>query len=235
MDSQFTLLSENELDRLDRFLLERINDDVDTEGKDEGVLDISELDGLFTAIVSGPVPIQPSQWLPAVWGDFEPVWEGEKDFEQILSLMVRHMNGIVTVLMEQLQNFEPLFLENKLKDKTYTVVDEWCQGYMRGVALTMDQWDEGGKEITIMLIPIITFASESGWEALDKMSDTEVENLQKAITPNVREIHAFWLARRENDIGSVLDLSVPRASPRVGRNDPCPCGSGRKYKKCCLH
>ena len=25
-----------------------------------------------------------------------------------------------------------------------------------------------------------------------------------------------------------------RASPKVGRNDPCPCGSGRKYKKCCL-
>ncbi|WP_367280582.1 SEC-C metal-binding domain-containing protein [uncultured Desulfovibrio sp.] len=24
-----------------------------------------------------------------------------------------------------------------------------------------------------------------------------------------------------------------RAAPRVGRNDPCPCGSGKKYKKCC--
>ena len=27
---------------------------------------------------------------------------------------------------------------------------------------------------------------------------------------------------------------VPRRSVRIGRNDPCPCGSGRKYKKCCL-
>ena len=26
---------------------------------------------------------------------------------------------------------------------------------------------------------------------------------------------------------------VVRAEPRVGRNDPCPCGSGKKYKKCC--
>ncbi len=25
-----------------------------------------------------------------------------------------------------------------------------------------------------------------------------------------------------------------RASPKIGRNDPCPCGSGKKYKKCCL-
>ncbi|MEO5375957.1 MAG: YchJ family protein [Alphaproteobacteria bacterium] len=26
---------------------------------------------------------------------------------------------------------------------------------------------------------------------------------------------------------------IRRASPKVGRNDPCPCGSGKKYKKCC--
>jgi SEC-C motif-containing protein len=26
---------------------------------------------------------------------------------------------------------------------------------------------------------------------------------------------------------------VRRATPKIGRNDPCPCGSGRKYKKCC--
>jgi len=25
-----------------------------------------------------------------------------------------------------------------------------------------------------------------------------------------------------------------RAGPKVGRNDPCPCGSGKKYKKCCM-
>ncbi|MCA9049860.1 MAG: SEC-C domain-containing protein [Planctomycetaceae bacterium] len=27
---------------------------------------------------------------------------------------------------------------------------------------------------------------------------------------------------------------IVNAQPKVGRNDPCPCGSGKKYKKCCL-
>ncbi|MGE0628861.1 MAG: SEC-C metal-binding domain-containing protein [Hyphomicrobiaceae bacterium] len=27
---------------------------------------------------------------------------------------------------------------------------------------------------------------------------------------------------------------VVRGGPKIGRNDPCPCGSGRKYKKCCM-
>ena len=26
---------------------------------------------------------------------------------------------------------------------------------------------------------------------------------------------------------------IKRDMPKVGRNDPCPCGSGKKYKKCC--
>lgn len=28
---------------------------------------------------------------------------------------------------------------------------------------------------------------------------------------------------------------IDGVQPKVGRNDPCPCGSGRKYKKCCEH
>ncbi len=27
---------------------------------------------------------------------------------------------------------------------------------------------------------------------------------------------------------------IERSAPKVGRNDPCPCNSGKKYKKCCL-
>ena len=44
-----------------------------------------------------------------------------------------------------------------------------------------------------------------------------------------------------SDIASALGAPMPskppaalRAPDKVGRNDPCPCGSGLKYKKCCL-
>lgn len=35
------------------------------------------------------------------------------------------------------------------------------------------------------------------------------------------------------DTGEVVGATMVRASPKVGRNDPCPCGSGKKYKHCC--
>ena len=30
-------------------------------------------------------------------------------------------------------------------------------------------------------------------------------------------------------------VTIARDEPRVGRNDPCPCGSGKKFKKCCMN
>ncbi len=38
-----------------------------------------------------------------------------------------------------------------------------------------------------------------------------------------------WLYVRSVRVGP----APVRAQPKVGRNDPCPCGSGRKYKQCC--
>jgi uncharacterized protein YecA (UPF0149 family) len=44
--------------------------------------------------------------------------------------------------------------------------------------------------------------------------------------------YEYFRKEREDDLGG--DAPEPRrSSPKVGRNDPCPCGSGKKYKKCC--
>lgn len=226
-------LNDEELDWLDQFLLDRIDDDTITEGKNEGVLDISELDGFMTALVSGPVVVPPSRWLPVVWGDFEPEWKNPQEFEAVFTLLIRHMNGIVSSLMEQPGDFEPLFLERVVEGKTYTIVDEWCEGYVQGVNLTADLWGAGGLEMEIMLIPMRAFTSETDWRGHELSSDVEIENLYQAIARNVREIHTYWLVRREADAPSFVP--VRRAAPSAGRNDPCPCGSGKKFKKCCLH
>jgi uncharacterized protein YecA (UPF0149 family) len=41
--------------------------------------------------------------------------------------------------------------------------------------------------------------------------------------------------RTDNPFSSMFGLPFEHSTPQVGRNDPCPCGSGKKFKKCCLH
>ena len=46
---------------------------------------------------------------------------------------------------------------------------------------------------------------------------------------NFRKINNKWFFVN----GKVVNTPVVNTSPKIGRNDPCSCGSGKKYKKCC--
>jgi len=73
--------------------------------------------------------------------------------------------------------------------------------------------------------------------------DSEDEELDSLVNEDLEEFEGFdslmgeggLLANILYDENTILENSVPVSSlPTVGRNDPCPCGSGNKYKKCCL-
>ncbi len=52
--------------------------------------------------------------------------------------------------------------------------------------------------------------------------------------PFVEELAALWQRQTRERERVPEQVAIKRAKPKTGRNDPCPCGSGRKYKKCCL-
>lgn len=235
MNDLYEPLTELELDRLDRFLLERIDEDAVRPGDDEGVLNVSELDGLLTAVVTGPVLIPPSRWMPAVWGAFEPTWKDARAFERVFGLMMRHMNSIAVVLREAPEGFEPIALEHVRDGERITLLDSWAWGYLRGVELALDEWAEGGTGIEDVLEPIRVLASVERDDSGGPGAAAELEAAAQALPGAVLKLHAFWLERRGDDPVIGITEPIRRDGPRVGRNDPCPCGSGRKFKKCCLH
>jgi uncharacterized protein len=54
--------------------------------------------------------------------------------------------------------------------------------------------------------------------------------------PFMDQLAALWrIERNRQDQPSLHESAVIPSSGKVGRNDTCPCGSGRKYKKCCLN
>jgi preprotein translocase subunit SecA len=65
--------------------------------------------------------------------------------------------------------------------------------------------------------------------------------IQKLISTNdyYTEILTTWsrsdIEEYENNEISAKHIQEAVNAPKIGRNDPCPCGSGKKYKKCCLN
>lgn len=217
-------LTDVEFEILDEFLLSLEHDDA--------MLNVSEFDGFVTAVVSGPEMIVPSQWLPLVWGGEEnaPIWDSMEEYQRIFGLMIRHMNNTSATLMQEPAEFEPCFLESEVRGVTHWVVDEWCAGYMKGVGLYPRQLT-AGPDMDDMLAPIRQFADPDGWDRLESKNGDEIRCLQEQIAPAVRAIHSYWLARRTP--ANAQSAPYIRPEPKLSRNDPCHCGSGRKYKKCC--
>lgn len=58
---------------------------------------------------------------------------------------------------------------------------------------------------------------------LDGLKD---EHREKA---SFKKVNGDWLY----DDGEIVPTTIVRSAPKVGRNDPCTCGSGKKYKHCC--
>lgn len=95
------------------------------------------------------------------------------------------------------------------------------------------------------------WAEESTWHSLEVV-DTE-KGMEKddegfiefkvKYTQNMETIthHEMSVFKKEEDKWFFYDgqpvtpEQYVRETPKVGRNEPCPCGSGKKYKKCCLN
>ncbi|KGJ95881.1 DUF1186 domain-containing protein [Colwellia psychrerythraea] len=76
----------------------------------------------------------------------------------------------------------------------------------------------------------------SAW-ADDDSEDEELDNISNEGFDDFESLmgEGGLLANILYDENTILENSVPVSSlPTAGRNDPCPCGSGKKYKKCCL-
>ena len=186
-------LNEQELDELDEFLQSLESDDA--------ILNLSELDGLLTAVVSGPEVVPVAAWLESIWGGEgnEPDWESVEQAEHILSLMLRHMNTTSLVLMESPEDFEPIFMEGEFEGQSFLQVDDWCGGDVRGVQLCGTRWQEMSEEMERELSPILVFGMEDGLDYLTGATDEQIEALQQEVAPAARRLHAYWLEQRTGE------------------------------------
>ena len=202
------------------------------------------LDGYLAAVLAQPVQLQPSQWLPPIFGSEgmpEPDVTGwsPQQHERLLQLVQQRLDEIQRGIFEAgwFDPIIPLIEDEQGQQATGKAAMEglgfWAAGFEWGLA-NFPQLEEAG----LAGVPDLL---DSIWRHLPEQDET-----QQAMTKALDDEHPLNSLDEaiEALVFDVVDLvqigaqerlkveTVVRDEPKIGRNDPCPCGSGRKYKQC---
>jgi uncharacterized protein YecA (UPF0149 family) len=104
----------------------------------------------------------PSVWVSAIWGGehLVPQWESEQEITEfnqsiIKPLHMLHYSGVMSDFNGQ--EYEPLFLDGILPSSKLLNVDEWCEGFVKGLKLWGEVKPEAMKQLETCLYPIRHF------------------------------------------------------------------------------
>lgn len=216
----------------------------------DGTMTYPELAGFLFAVCCAPELIMPSEWLPMVFNDGEPEYATESEANAIVESMMAlysHINdGVVAGRPDLPTGCEPC-AEPVANLEEAAPLRQWASGFAEGYHYLLELWDpfvkEGSeldKELGALTMMLMFFSSREFAEALVKESvrpDSSIESfagsillaLPEAMRAYARVGRALQGAQAEGEMFTDAD---PQAI-RVGRDAPCPCGSGRKFRHCC--
>jgi uncharacterized protein len=216
--------------------------------KNVDALTLEGVDGLFCALIVSPESISPSEYLPVILGGdpgSSQVFADLEDANATMSVLMRYWNSIIADFEQETIHL-PFIVEPGIDG---ILGRAWARGFLRGTRLAPegwgDLWDSEG-EGQLLSIPLVAGELDPTWPTESVTKEKEDELLQWMFAGAARAYRHFANARRafadalyddaleEEEVDDYYpETTYVRLEPKVGRNEPCPCGSGKKYKKCC--
>ena len=195
------------------------------------VMTLAELDGFLAAIAIGPEPIAPDEWLPIIWNAEEPVFADDDQAASVTRAIHGHYDAVVRLVAAG--RYMPLF---EIGDDDESLPQSWAIGFMTAAGLRLEAWSQlfQSEQDDTIAYPILALCDDENGQPLLELSAKDRKFLlaqaPDLIAQAVIDIAGYWQDRNKPPPAGAIAV---RTTPKIGRNDPCPCGSGKKYKKCC--
>jgi len=210
-------------------------------------LDAVMLDGYLCGVLVQPVLIEPDAWLPHVFDfegrplpdDADPVWR-----ERTRTLIQRRHAALTRTLAED-GWFDPLILEPddfnppRTDDPAASLnpvsqaLMPWVAGFQHALECFPDLLELPEAAVDLALARLYRHLPAQTDEEREVVATLAKEHPLPTLDDAIEDLIVI--------VADLSDLTrerrfkvetVRRDEPKVGRNDPCPCGSGRKFKQC---
>lgn len=224
--------TDEDLDRLDALL--------QALPQDQFPMTVSELNGYVTGILVSKSLIPPSEWLPGVWGE-----DGKSNFpdlasaEATIQAVMGHYNDTAALINDG-GWIEPIYEEDINSGET--LYEPWIDGFVRAMRLRESEWlpIANGPDSDAKMAVNMIFMMQEIYEGTSSLSEDEIASIDEDAPDLIPDIVAMIIAETRGldpfppDEAAEAGIVLPFRAPKLpGRNDPCPCGSGRKFKACC--
>ena len=215
-------------------------------GRPIGTLRYHELQGFLFAIASAPELVPPSEWIPMVFGEHEAGYENLAEAKAVPGELMALYNSVNVAVASDRATLpaDCTFRSTVLAELDDSApIAEWSRGFTHGHQWLEESWEpyvpaELDDELAAVLMTLSFFASRDMAQAF--LAETGQKDLA-AMAAKIRRLFPDAVAEYAH-LGRTIHKVLlenqaaearPRRSARIGRNEPCPCRSGRKYKMCC--
>jgi len=220
-----------------------------SQDRPEGTLNYHQLQGFLFAICCSPELIRPSEWMPLIFNEQEAQFSSTNEAEAITQALMNLYNEINAQVFESRVKLpdDITIAENAMDNVGEDVpLGQWSSGFYICHDWLIELWnkytpDALDEELGSSLMVLGLFSDYKLTEVFyQEIAASSGQSFEEYVA-NMLDL--FEKAMREyahlgRSIQTALNdqTSQPVVSkPKTGRNDLCPCGSGKKYKKCCLH
>jgi yecA family protein len=215
--SEFAL-SEEEVESLRQFIASR--------PAAVDVMTLEAIDGYYSALSMDPNWSRAREAAALIFGssDQSLYFDSAEQEERITGLLSRHLQTIATRLDGSYRHV-PL-----LEESGAPTGRVWAVGFNAGMQVAAAEWQDyiGNEEVSEFIVPVMGLAIDDH-EEHDGIRMTPELRADLVPLMSVNLLGLYAAVRLEEEARK----RRPARSTKVGRNEPCPCGSGKKYKRCC--
>jgi uncharacterized protein len=205
----------------------------------DAVLDYQQIQGLLYAMVCSPEPIKPAEWFELIWLNDEPQFDDVVEAKAFYQLLIELSQGIGEAARQE--RYRPAVGEGDAC--SVAALAGWCDGFLIGHQYLENLWlvalddlndDNLYEQVAATLDWAAAFVEGDivDWAVDDNDDALVTAYLQfQQLLDDYYAVHRQWFA---GDWRWDVEQSFA-AMQTVDRADPCPCGSGRPFARCCLH
>lgn len=211
-------------------------------------LSIDGVRGLLFGLAISPDLVTPDDLLPMVYGMEMAYFDDQIQANRLFALLIGAYNRLVQE--EQAGTLAFPFDIGKMSGRDIPRIRQWCQGLMRILSIEPEIWgitehepdpatvteEEQELSTSIAIVSGIAFPEHAAEIFRDDAGESEENTTDSGLQGKVFFFLPMAVDYIQQHGGKLRESGFKRmqaCSGKVGRNDLCPCNSGKKYKKCC--